>query len=199
MRRSCASSHEDKRGGRVGVGCPFGESIRKLIMQKKLFEAVLGIVDPWRVTGIHFDVARKALTISIGFVKGSRFTVQRMRAKKGEGQSIAHSSFVSEVDLYVSIHAHDRATTTFGRGYAPSERDYPPEGGGFQPGSVFDKEGAGSVRLRDYPVIAEQAAPLDPKLARWLEKGKKKISQVVDPETGEPLVVERGKSTDFCS
>jgi transposase len=44
-------------------------------MQKKLFEAALGITDPWRVTGIHFDLAGKALTISIDFVAGSRFTV----------------------------------------------------------------------------------------------------------------------------
>ena len=44
-------------------------------MQKKLFEAALGIADPWRVTGIHFDVAGKALTISIDFVAGSRFAV----------------------------------------------------------------------------------------------------------------------------
>jgi hypothetical protein len=28
----------------------------------------------------------------------------------------------------VSIHARDRATTTFGRAYTPPERDYPPEG-----------------------------------------------------------------------
>lgn len=44
-------------------------------MQKKWFEAALGITDPWRVTGIHFDLAGKALTISIDFVAGSRFTV----------------------------------------------------------------------------------------------------------------------------
>jgi hypothetical protein len=42
----------------------------------------------------------------------------------------------------VSIHARDRATTTFRRAYAPPERDYPPEGGGFQPESVFDEKHA---------------------------------------------------------
>jgi hypothetical protein len=42
-------------------------------------------------------------------------------------------------DEDVSIHARDRATTTFGRGYASPKRDYPPEWGGFQPEFVFDE------------------------------------------------------------
>jgi conjugal transfer pilus assembly protein TraV len=43
---------------------------------------------------------------------------------------------------HVSIHARDRAKP-HGRGYASPVPDYPPEGGGFQPESVFD-EGQGS-------------------------------------------------------
>jgi transposase len=44
-------------------------------MQEKLFEAALGITDPWRVTGVDFDLAGKKLTISIDFLTGSRFAV----------------------------------------------------------------------------------------------------------------------------
>lgn len=44
-------------------------------MHAKLFEAALGITDPWRVAGVDFDAARKALTISVDFVAGSRFAV----------------------------------------------------------------------------------------------------------------------------
>ena len=40
---------------------------------------------------------------------------------------------------FVSIHARNRATTPFGRGYTSPERDYPSEGGGFQPELVFDE------------------------------------------------------------
>ena len=42
-------------------------------MQSKLFEAALGITDPWRVGGVDFDVAKKILTITVDFVAGSRF------------------------------------------------------------------------------------------------------------------------------
>jgi hypothetical protein len=42
-------------------------------MQEKLFEAALGIVDPWRVSGIDFGGVGKTLSISVGFVAGSRF------------------------------------------------------------------------------------------------------------------------------
>jgi transposase len=56
-------------------------------MQKKLFEAALGIADPWRVTGIDFDVVGKALTISIDFAAGSRFTVPGVA-----GEHPAHDS-----------------------------------------------------------------------------------------------------------
>ena len=45
-----------------------------------------------------------------------------------------------EIVLFVSIHARDRATATFGRAYVPPGRDYPhEEEGGFQPESVSDE------------------------------------------------------------
>jgi transposase len=44
-------------------------------MHAKLFEAALGITDPWRVGGVDFDAARKVLTIAVDFVAGSRFAV----------------------------------------------------------------------------------------------------------------------------
>ena len=44
-------------------------------MHAKLFEAALGITDPWRVAGVDFDAAKKVLTITVDFVAGSRFVV----------------------------------------------------------------------------------------------------------------------------
>lgn len=44
-------------------------------MHAKLFESALGITDPWRVSGVDFDAAKKVLTISVDFVAGSRFEV----------------------------------------------------------------------------------------------------------------------------
>jgi transposase len=43
------------------------------IMHNQVFEAALGIVEPWYVQGVDFDAAAKTLTISIDFVAGSRF------------------------------------------------------------------------------------------------------------------------------
>jgi hypothetical protein len=57
--------------------------------------------------------------------------------------------------LDVSIHARNRATTAFGRAYASPKRDYPPEGGGFQPEFVFDE---GSQREERPPVHHERNA-----------------------------------------
>lgn len=44
-------------------------------MHAKLFEAALGITDPWRVAGVDFDAAKKVLTITVDFVAGNRFAV----------------------------------------------------------------------------------------------------------------------------
>lgn len=44
-------------------------------MQAQLFEAALGISEPWFVGDVRFDLASKNLTISIDFRSGSRFKV----------------------------------------------------------------------------------------------------------------------------
>jgi transposase len=44
-------------------------------MSAKLFEAALGISEPWYIQGVDFDVARKSLTIGVDFIAGSRFAV----------------------------------------------------------------------------------------------------------------------------
>jgi len=43
-------------------------------MQNQLFEAALGIVKPWYVTGVDFDAAKKTLTIGVDFVAGTKFS-----------------------------------------------------------------------------------------------------------------------------
>ena len=42
-------------------------------MSNQIFEAALGIVNPWYIKGIDFDADRKSLAIQIDFVSGSRF------------------------------------------------------------------------------------------------------------------------------
>ncbi len=51
----------------------FPVSCESMTMQNQLFEAALGIAEPWYVQGVDFDAARKALAIRIDFVAGSRF------------------------------------------------------------------------------------------------------------------------------
>jgi hypothetical protein len=82
-----------------------------------------------------------------------RFTTTRAKAWTGEGKSVAHSSFVSEVSVY--------------------EQGANPESAG--------------VRVID-PGLTEGNAPVDDRLAQWLRDGNAEVSQVTDPETGEPKV-----------
>jgi transposase len=42
-------------------------------MQSQLFQAALGIQDPWFVQGVDFDASGRILTVGIDFVAGSRF------------------------------------------------------------------------------------------------------------------------------
>lgn len=44
-------------------------------MSAKLFEAALGVAEPWFVQGVDFDAGKKTLTIGIDFIAGSRFAV----------------------------------------------------------------------------------------------------------------------------
>ena len=56
-------------------------------MSAKLFEAALGIAEPWYIQGVDFDTAKKTLTIGVDFVAGSRFAVPGI-----EGAHPAHDS-----------------------------------------------------------------------------------------------------------
>jgi len=56
-------------------------------MSTKLFEAALGIAQPWYVQGVDFDMAKKTLTIAVDFVAGSRFPVVGL-----EGAHPAHDT-----------------------------------------------------------------------------------------------------------
>jgi zinc-finger of transposase IS204/IS1001/IS1096/IS1165 len=38
-----------------------------------LFQAALGLSDPWRVTSVEFDVEAKRLDLGVDFAKGARF------------------------------------------------------------------------------------------------------------------------------
>ena len=89
-----------------------------------------------------------------------RFTVQGLNARPGtSGQDIAHSSFVSDVEVY------------------GKEKGAAPE----------------SASFRENPVLADGTAPVDAILARWIEDGNgETVSNVTDPDTGEPLVVHHG-------
>lgn len=53
-----------------------------------------------------------------------------------------------------------------------------------------------SFRVID-PVFAEGVAPLDKKLAQWIESGNpESVSKVIDQDTGEPMVVYHGTGAD---
>jgi transposase len=54
-------------------GAAFSHGSKSPLMQSQLFEAALGIAQPWYLRGVDFDAARKVLTIGIDFVAGSRF------------------------------------------------------------------------------------------------------------------------------
>lgn len=56
-------------------------------MSAKLFEAALGIRDPWFIQRVDFDAAKKTLTIGVDFVAGSRFAVPSV-----EGRHPAHDT-----------------------------------------------------------------------------------------------------------
>jgi len=56
-------------------------------MSAKLFEAALGIVEPWYVQGVDFDADKKTLTIGVDFIAGSRFAVPDV-----EGAHPAHDT-----------------------------------------------------------------------------------------------------------
>jgi hypothetical protein len=52
--------------------------------------------------------------------------------------------------------------------------------------SIYEKGASSAGGRGSNPVLTEQSAPLDSKLAQWIEKGKEPISQMIDLDTGEP-------------
>lgn len=56
-------------------------------MSAKLFEAALGIAEPWFIQSVDFDTGKKTLTIGIDFIAGSRFAVPGV-----EGTHPAHDT-----------------------------------------------------------------------------------------------------------
>jgi transposase len=44
-------------------------------MTAKLFEAALGITEPWAVDTVKFDEAAKVLTVVVDFKPGTRFAI----------------------------------------------------------------------------------------------------------------------------
>lgn len=56
-------------------------------MSAKLFEAALGITEPWYIQGVDFNAGQKTLTIGIDFIAGSRFAVPGF-----EGSHPAHDT-----------------------------------------------------------------------------------------------------------
>ncbi len=61
-------------------------------MQNQLFEAALGIAEPWYVQGVDFDAAGKVLTISVDFVAGSKFP-----APGGDGLHPVHDTQIKRL------------------------------------------------------------------------------------------------------
>ena len=48
-------------------------------MTAKLFEAALGIAEPWSVSSVEFDEAAKVLTVLVDFKPGTRFAISGPR------------------------------------------------------------------------------------------------------------------------
>jgi len=70
----------------AGAAAPSG-SIRSAIMSNDLFATALGVASPWYVRNVAFDADKRLLTISIDFVRGSRFPYPGV-----EGQHPAHDT-----------------------------------------------------------------------------------------------------------
>jgi hypothetical protein len=59
----------------VGKLWPYLSPLKVELMTAKLFEAALGIADPWLVGSVEFDEKAKTLTVLIDFKVGSHFAV----------------------------------------------------------------------------------------------------------------------------
>jgi transposase len=77
-------------------------------VQAALFEAALGISEPWFVSDVRFDVASKNLTVSIDFRPGSRFNVAGVDGAHGVHDTILkryrHLNFFQH-ECYLEVRA----------------------------------------------------------------------------------------------
>ena len=70
-------------------------------MHDKLFEAALGITQPWFVAGVRFDEASKVLTVGIDYTAGSRFAVEAV-----SGEHPVHDT-VTKVYRHLNFFQHE--------------------------------------------------------------------------------------------
>ena len=70
-------------------------------MTAKVFEAALGIADPWSVASVDFDEASKVLTVLIDFKSGSRFAVSGH-----QGEHPAHDT-VTKTYRHMNFFQHE--------------------------------------------------------------------------------------------
>ena len=70
-------------------------------MHDKLFEAALGITQPWFVAGVRFDEASKVLTVGIDFTAGSCFAVEAVA-----GEHPVHDT-VTKVYRHLNFFQHE--------------------------------------------------------------------------------------------
>jgi transposase len=75
-------------------------------MHSKLFEAALGVSDPWFVSAVDFDVAAKRLTVQIDFTAGSRFPHREIAGEHPVHDTVAkryrHLNFFQH-DCYLEV------------------------------------------------------------------------------------------------
>jgi len=74
----------------------------------KLFEAALGISNPWFVAALEFDEAAKTLTVLIDFKAGSRFSVS--------GHQGAHPAHDTVTKTYRHLDFFQGSFNSAGRG-----------------------------------------------------------------------------------
>ncbi len=70
-------------------------------MHDKLFEAALGITQPWFVAGVRFNEASKVLTVGIDYTAGSRFAVEMVA-----GEHPVHDT-VTKVYRHLNFFQHE--------------------------------------------------------------------------------------------
>lgn len=86
-------------------------------MTAKLFEAALGIADPWLVGSVEFDEKAKTLTVLIDFKVGSHFAVSGHEGTHPVHDTVTktyrHLNFF-EHECHLQVHAAREACQRFG-------------------------------------------------------------------------------------